>query len=74
MRSKLPSAEQFEEWVVGDVLPSIRKTGIYSAKPTEPSRLELIEMVRVSEMEQLNLLPKAQAHGCLVLLAAIVSI
>ncbi len=29
MRSKLPSAEAFEEWVVGEVLPSIRKTGQY---------------------------------------------
>lgn len=29
MRSKLPSAERFEEWVVGEVLPSIRKTGGY---------------------------------------------
>lgn len=27
MRSKLPTAERFEEWVVGDVLPTIRKTG-----------------------------------------------
>lgn len=31
MRSKLPEAERFEEWVVGEVLPSIRKTGGYSA-------------------------------------------
>ena len=30
MRSKLPSAEQFEEKVVGEILPSIRKKGIYS--------------------------------------------
>ncbi len=29
MRSKLPAAERFEEWVVGEVLPSIRKTGSY---------------------------------------------
>jgi prophage antirepressor-like protein/transcriptional regulator with XRE-family HTH domain len=29
MRSKLPSAEQFEEWVVGTVLPAIRKTGTF---------------------------------------------
>jgi len=29
MRSKLPSAEQFEEKVVSEVLPSIRKTGGY---------------------------------------------
>jgi prophage antirepressor-like protein len=30
MNSKMPEAEKFEEWVVGDVLPSIRKTGSYS--------------------------------------------
>jgi len=29
MRSKLESAERFEEWVVGEVLPSIRKNGGY---------------------------------------------
>lgn len=28
--SKLPSAERFEQWVVGTILPSIRKTGSYS--------------------------------------------
>lgn len=30
MRSKLPAAEKFEEWVVGEVLPRIRKTGSYT--------------------------------------------
>lgn len=34
MRSKLPAAEQFEEWVVAEVLPAIRKTGGYSAGTT----------------------------------------
>jgi prophage antirepressor-like protein len=29
IRSKLPEAEAFEEWVVGEVLPMIRKTGMY---------------------------------------------
>ncbi|UAL46832.1 phage antirepressor [Sutcliffiella horikoshii] len=29
MRSKLPSAEKFEEWIVSEVLPSIRKHGGY---------------------------------------------
>ena len=29
MRSKLPSAEIFQDWVVKEVLPSIRKTGSY---------------------------------------------
>lgn len=27
MRSHLPAAEEFQEWVVGTVLPSIRRTG-----------------------------------------------
>lgn len=31
MKSQLPSAEEFEEWVVGEVLPSIRRTGGYQA-------------------------------------------
>jgi anti-repressor protein len=29
MRSNLPEAEKFEDWVVSEVLPSIRKTGGY---------------------------------------------
>lgn len=29
MKSKLPSAEKFEEWVCDEILPSIRKTGGY---------------------------------------------
>ncbi|MGE8098095.1 BRO-N domain-containing protein [Pseudomonas fluorescens] len=39
MKSKLPAAEQFEEWVVGQVLPSIRKTGIFNTQPTNSSKL-----------------------------------
>lgn len=32
MRSDKPQAEPFQDWVCGEVLPSIRKTGSYSAK------------------------------------------
>ena len=39
MKSKLPAAEQFEEWVVGQVLPSIRKTGTFSVQLTNNSKL-----------------------------------
>lgn len=35
LRSKLPRAEAFQEWVVSEVLPSIRNTGGYSTKPIE---------------------------------------
>jgi len=36
MRSKLPDAEKFQDWVVEEVLPSIRKTGAYSLQPALP--------------------------------------
>jgi len=34
MRSKLPAAQQFEEWVVGEVLPTVRKHGAYMTPET----------------------------------------
>lgn len=33
IRSKMPEAKKFKDWVVKEVLPSIRKTGAYSAEP-----------------------------------------
>lgn len=35
MRSNLPSAERFQDWVCEEILPSIRKTGHYGAPQTE---------------------------------------
>ena len=39
--SKLPSAEKFEHWVFDEVLPTIRKTGNYSA-PNYDKRLDIM--------------------------------
>jgi anti-repressor protein len=33
MRSKLPGAERFQDWVVEEVLPTIRKTGRFEIAP-----------------------------------------
>lgn len=42
-KSKLKSAERFEEWVFDEVLPAIRKTGSYGRKlPQNP--MELLEL------------------------------
>lgn len=42
-KSKLPQAEQFEEWVFDDVLPTLRKTGSYRVKPlTTSEQIQLI--------------------------------
>lgn len=35
VHSKLPSAERFEHWVFDEVLPSIRKHGVYAQTPEE---------------------------------------
>lgn len=37
--SKLPRAEKFERWVFDEVLPTIRKSGMYGADPAELERL-----------------------------------
>lgn len=41
MRSKLATAEAFQDWVVEEVLPSIRKTGAYKIKEEKPVKKEL---------------------------------
>ncbi|VWC40688.1 KilA domain-containing protein [Burkholderia lata] len=39
-RSKLPAAERFEEWVVGEVLPAIRTAGRYAAPSASTAWLQ----------------------------------
>lgn len=48
-RSKLPEAERFEDWVVKEILPSIRKHGTYS-KPM--SQLEMLAEMAKAAVEQ----------------------
>lgn len=66
MRSKLPSAERFEEWVVGEVLPSIRKTGAYVTANVGRKDLALLILEAEKELEVARrqvkqLAPKAEA-------------
>lgn len=42
MKSKLPSAEKFESWVMDEVLPSIRKTGSYQKPMTLSEQIQLL--------------------------------
>ena len=41
LRSKMDAAERFEEWVTGEVLPAIRKTGGYIVAAPEEGPAEL---------------------------------
>ena len=51
MKSKLPSAEEFERWVMDEVLPSIRKTGSYSMPKTTSGQIQLLAQ-GYTELEQ----------------------
>lgn len=65
MKSNLPSAERFENWVVGEVLPSIRKTGTYSMQPMELISRAVIEAQKVIEHQTAliaNMTPKAEFY------------
>lgn len=44
MRSKLPAAEDFQEWITGEVIPQIRRTGRYEAADEKPmTEMELAQ-------------------------------
>lgn len=48
MRSNLPAAERFQDWLAEEVIPQIRKTGRYGVQK-ELSRVEFAEMLLESE-------------------------
>ena len=51
-RSRKPEARAFRRWVTHDVLPSIRKTGMYAVMPLEKRISELIERNRAELNEK----------------------
>ncbi len=57
IKSKLPSAERFEKWLMEEVLPSIRKTGGYIAGQETMTDAELMAkalLVANKQIEQRN--------------------
>lgn len=48
MRSKLESAERFQDWIVEEVIPSIRKTGQYGASQKFPVPQTYSEALRLA--------------------------
>ncbi|WP_422491669.1 BRO family protein [Endozoicomonas sp. ALE010] len=54
MRSKLPAAEKFEEWVVAEVLPSIRKTGGYGQQSIDWSNTAQVAGLLSQSLEQVQ--------------------
>lgn len=58
LSSKLPTAKSFRRWVTSEVLPSIRKTGSYTAprEYTETEKLEITARDRESRLASANFL------------------
>lgn len=54
MRSKLPNAEKFEEWVVGEVLPSIRKNGGYIVEKEEDTDDDILARALVIAQDKIK--------------------
>lgn len=54
MKSKLPSAEKFESWVMDEVLPTIRKTGSYQKPLTTVEQIQVIATGFLDHEERLN--------------------
>lgn len=63
MKSNLPSAEKFENWVFEEVLPSIRRTGTYTRDenaPIDPFMASLNAMEELDRAMQVLTLTKGQ--------------
>ena len=54
MRSKLPNAEKFEEWVVGEVLPSIRKNGGYIVEKEDDTDDDILARALVIAQDKIK--------------------
>ena len=68
MRSKLPQAQKFESWVLEEVLPTIRKHGVYSNLDFDnASRSELIHSLVKGKRENQALWAQLEASSSHVL-------
>lgn len=54
MKSKLPSAEKFEAWVMDEVLPTIRKTGSYQKPMTTAEQIQLLALGNQDHEERIE--------------------
>lgn len=66
LRSDKPNAKGFRRWVTSEVLPSIRKTGNYSAKPmTTEEKIKLLAQSNTELSERVDRLENDMPlYGC----------
>lgn len=52
LKSRKPEAKKFKRWITHDVIPEIRKTGQYAAKPRSVEDLIIMQAESVKELKQ----------------------
>nr|DAY98042.1 MAG TPA: repressor domain protein [Caudoviricetes sp.] len=78
MKSKLPSAEKFEAWVMDEVLPTIRKTGSYQKPMTIAEQIQLLALgnqnheERIEKLENTMTIDYAQQEAIRDLVSSVV--
>lgn len=60
MRSNLPRAVEFQDWVAEEVLPSIRKTGTYNALQAPSSFADALELAAKQQREIEVMAPRVE--------------
>lgn len=51
-QSRKESAERFSDWVAGEVLPTLRKTGSYQMKPMSPEEMMRVQLGMIDGHEE----------------------
>jgi prophage antirepressor-like protein len=65
MRSKLPAAEKFENWVVSEVLPSVRKHGVYMSRLDGDERGSAL-LDTLGGKQKMSVIPERDLNSCRV--------
>ena len=63
-KSHKEEAERFQDWVTDEVLPTLRKTGVYTFKKTDTAKLKRLEIMDMNaRTRQANMLLKIQQEN-----------
>ena len=63
LRSRKPEARTFKRWITHEVLPTLRKTGSYTAPETKKAMTaEMLKQVRLSVNSKIMTIPEARAY------------
>lgn len=52
LSSKLPQAKEFKRWVTNEILPTLRKTGVYKIQPKTPMEILELEFQAIKEIDK----------------------